>query len=188
MPTVYQTENRKRENERMKMLVHEMLDEVKTQPTRETKIMAIRKYYHDYGFVQVLERTFAPYYQYVFDKPVPYKPDTLTPAGMGFTSIVKELPRTYLFEKNNPKVAPNLSLERKTILLIQMLEAMEAREAEVFMNMFLKKQDGLDVDLVNEALPGLIKGYTNSVSPDGPKVTIPQLQNDVVVISGEKSA
>ena len=63
-----------------------------------------------------------------------------------------------MFEKNNPRVDPNLSYERKEQILIQILEALEAQEAEVFMNMLLKKQKvkGLTQAIVKEAFPGLI--------------------------------
>jgi hypothetical protein len=77
---------------------------------------------------------------------------------MSYSSIAQELSRAYLFERDNPRVAPTLSLKRKTEILIQILEVLEAKEAEVFMNMLLKKQNvkGLDYAIVKEAFSDLL--------------------------------
>jgi hypothetical protein len=77
---------------------------------------------------------------------------------LGYTSIAQELGRAYLFEEGNPRVEPNLTYERKEKILIQILEALEKREAEVFLNMLLKdlKVKNLDYRIVNEAFPDLL--------------------------------
>jgi hypothetical protein len=106
---------------------------------------------------EVLQGTFHPGIKFVFDKPVEYTPSD-SPPGLGYTSIEQEMKRVYLFVQGNPRVDPNLTQQRKEHLLIQMLESMEAKEAEVFMNMILKdlKVKGLTKKLVEEAFPGLI--------------------------------
>ena len=60
--------------------------------------------------------------------------------------------------EGHPKVAPNLTLERKEQLLIQILESLEKNEAEVFANMIKKdlKIPHLTAKLANEAFPGLL--------------------------------
>ena len=105
----------------------------------------------------VLQGAYHPGIKFVFDKPVEYKASD-APPGLGYTSIEQELKRAYLFVKDHPRVEPGLTHERKEHILIQMLEAMESREAEVYMNMLLKdlKVKGLDEKLVREAFPGLI--------------------------------
>jgi len=89
---------------------------------------------------------------------VPYYSPSDAPIGLGYTTISQELKRVYLFQKDNPKRDPNLSKERVEVILIQMLENLEAKEAVVFMNMLLKKQKvkGLTDKIVQEAFPGLI--------------------------------
>lgn len=136
--------------------IYEVFDDFAKLKTRAEKIDLLRS---DRRRVlkDVLQGAFSPNIQFVFDKPVEYKPSD-APPGLGYTSIEQELKRVYLFIKDHPRVAPDLTHERKEHILIQMLEAMEAREAEVFMNMILKdlKVKGLDEKLVREAFPGLI--------------------------------
>jgi hypothetical protein len=76
---------------------------------------------------------------------------------MSYSSIHQELGRVYLFEKNNPRTSPDLNVKRREQILIQILEVLEKREAEVFMNMLMKKQKvkGLDASIVHEAFPDL---------------------------------
>lgn len=136
--------------------IYEVFDDFEKAKTRAEKIDLLRS---DRRRVlkEVLQGAFSPSIKFVFDKPVEYKPSD-SPPGLAYTSIEMELKRVYLFVKDNPRVAPELTHERKEHILIQMLEAMEAREAEVFMNMILKdlKVKGLDEKLVREAFPGLI--------------------------------
>jgi hypothetical protein len=77
---------------------------------------------------------------------------------MGYNTIHQELGRVYLFSTNSPRVPENLTQKRKEEILIQILEALEAKEAEIFMNMLLKKQNvnGLTAAIVKEAFPGLL--------------------------------
>jgi hypothetical protein len=79
------------------------------------------------------------------------------PIGLGYSTIHQELDRIYLYEKNNPRVSPNLSNDRKKQLLIQTLECLEEKEAKIFANMLLKKQEvkGLNATIVKEAFPEL---------------------------------
>ena len=136
--------------------IYELFEEFQKKPTKEEKINYLRSN-GTWALKNVLKGTFDPNVQFVFDKPVDYK-DTLSPPGLSYSSIHQELGRIYIFEKNSPKTDPNLKFERKKQILIQILEALEKREAEVFMNMLLKKQDvkGLTYDLVKEAFPDLL--------------------------------
>lgn len=136
-------------------LLWEVFDEFEKRESREDKI-AVLRFNQTFALKNVLKGTFDPNIEFVFEK-VPFYTPSDAPDGMGYTTIHQEINRAYIFEKNNPKVSPNLSMERKQVLLIQILEALEKREAEIFMNMLLKKQvvKGLDADLVKEAFPGL---------------------------------
>ena len=136
--------------------IYEVFDDFAKLKTRAEKIDLLRS---DRRRVlkDVLQGAFSPNIQFVFDKPVEYKPSD-APPGLGYTSIEQELKRIYLFIKDHPRVAPELTQQRKEHILIQILEALESREAEVYMNMILKdlKVKGLDEKLVREAFPGLI--------------------------------
>ena len=65
--------------------------------------------------------------------------------------------RLYLFQAGNPS-AESIDERRRTELLIQLLESLEPREAEVVMGIFKKDQgvEGLTYDFVKEAFPDLI--------------------------------
>jgi hypothetical protein len=79
--------------------------------------------------------------------------------GLGYTSIHQELRRAISFEEVNPeRCQPILTPQRKEQILIQILEALEKREAEIYMNMLLKKQvvKGLNSSVVKEAFPDLL--------------------------------
>lgn len=140
--------------------LYEVFDEFEKAPDRQAKINVLRNN-RTYAMECILRGTFHPKIQYVFDDIPAYK-DSLSPPGMGYTSIHQELDRAYLFEKNNPRVASNLSLERKKYLLVQALEAMEKKEAEIYAGMFAKRLPvkGLTYKLVAEAFPDLLPNDT----------------------------
>jgi hypothetical protein len=136
--------------------IYEIFDEFEKAPSKQDKINVLRSN-ANYTLRSVLKGTFSPNVNFTIDK-VPYYNPSDAPPGLGYTSIAQELGRAYLFEANNPKVDPNLTSERKEKILIQILEALEKREAEVFMNMLLKKQKvkGLTSNIVKEAFPDLL--------------------------------
>lgn len=135
--------------------VYEIFDLFEKAPTTKEKIEVLRRN-NNYALRNVLQGTFSSSVKFVFDKLPKYKASD-APAGLGYTSIHQELDRIYLFEQNSPKVNPNLSHKRKEEILIQTLESLEAREAEVFANMIMKKQNvkGLTKKIVQEAFPDL---------------------------------
>lgn len=136
--------------------MYEVFDEFVAASSREKKIEVLRKN-SGYALDAVLRGTFHPYIKYVFDEIPPYRKSD-APEGLGYTSLHQELSRVYLFEANNSRVSPNLTLDRKKYLLVQMLEALEAREAEVLAGMLMKKLPvkGLTYKLVQEAFPGML--------------------------------
>lgn len=136
-------------------LLCEIFEEFEKRESREDKI-AVLRFNTTWALKNVLKGTYDPNIKFVIEK-VPYYKPTEDPHGMGYTSIHKEIDRAYIFEENNPKVSPNLTLARKEQLLIQILEALDKREAEIFMNMLLKKQKvkGLNAGIVKEAFPDL---------------------------------
>ena len=137
--------------------VYEVFEEFKKAKTKQEKIEVLRKN-QSYALISVLQGSFAPYIKFIFDQPVEYKASD-APIGLGYSSIHHELGRVYLFEADNPKVSPNLTFQRKKEILIQILESLEAKEAEIFMNMLLKRQavKGLNWEIVLEAFPQLAR-------------------------------
>lgn len=136
--------------------IYEIFDELESAKNRKEKVEVLRRN-GNFALRSVLEGTFNPNIKFTIEK-VPYYKPSDAPAGLGYTSIHQELSRVYLFIENHARVPAGLTQERKEQLLIQMLEALEKREAEVFMNMLLKKQKvkGLSYDLVKEAFPDLL--------------------------------
>lgn len=136
--------------------LYEVFDEFEKAPNRKDKIEVLRTN-KSYALECVLRGTFHPNIRYVFDE-VPKYTKSLAPAGLGYTSIHQELDRVYLFEENNPRVAQSLTLDRKKVILSQMLESMEEKEAAIFAGMLMKRLPvkGLTYKLVAEAFPGLL--------------------------------
>lgn len=136
--------------------LYEVFDEFEKAPNKETKISVLRNN-KSYALECVLRGTFHPNIRYVIDE-IPKYRSSEAPPGLGYTGIHQELDRVYLFEQNNPRVAPNLTIERKKTILAQMLESMEKREAVIFSGMLTKKLPvkGLTYKLVAEAFPGLL--------------------------------
>lgn len=135
--------------------LYEVFDEFEQAKSSKEKVDVLQRN-SSYALKNVLQGTFSPNISFVFDKIPDYKASD-APAGLGYTSIHQELSRAYLFQENNPKVDPNLSMKRKEEILIQILEALEAREAEIYANMLLKKQrvKGLTASVAKQAFPEL---------------------------------
>jgi hypothetical protein len=135
--------------------IYEIFEEFEQRKTKEDRL-AVLRYNSNWTLKSVLKGAFDPNVQ--FDVEIPaYKPSD-DPPGLSPTSLSQELDRAYIFEKNNPKVAPGLTKERKTQILIQMLEALESKEAKVLEGVLTKKLKvkGLTYDLVKEAFPDIL--------------------------------
>jgi hypothetical protein len=135
--------------------IYEIFDEYEKASTKEERLQVLRRN-GNYALRSVLKGTYDPNIQFNIEKVPLYKPSD-APPGLGYTSIHQELSRVYLFTAKDPRTSANLTLKRKEQLLIQILEALEKREAEVFMNMLLKKQKvkNLNASIVKEAFPDL---------------------------------
>jgi hypothetical protein len=133
--------------------IHEVFEELDAAPHKEAA-KAILLYNMTPGLRAVLRGNFHPDIKFVIDEIPPYRVND-APIGLGDTSIHKEINRIYLFEENNPRVHPNLTLERKKQILTQILEALEAKEAKVFSDMLMKKikVKHLSKKLIEEVFP-----------------------------------
>ena len=83
-------------------------------------------------------------------------PNDILP-GITYDSLSSQLKRLYLFQIGN-QTAESLNEKRRNELLVQMLESIEPREAEVILGIFQKDLGvkGLDYKFVKEAFPNLL--------------------------------
>lgn len=135
--------------------LHEVFQELESASTKDDA-KAILFYNMSPGLRGVLRANFHPGIKFVIEDIPAYKEND-APLGLGDTSIHKEINRVYIFEQNNPRVDPNLSLERKKQILIQILEGLEAKEAKIFVDMLLKriKIKHLNKKMIEEVFPDI---------------------------------
>ena len=139
----------------MTKLIHEVFSELEQRENDHDRL-AVLRFNQTWALKNVLKGAFDPNVEFAIDVPE-YKKQN-TPVGLGYSSIHQELGRAYLLEKNNPRVDRNLKPDRKKQILIQILEALEDKEAEIFAIMIRKdlKVKGLTYELVKEAFPDLL--------------------------------
>jgi len=133
--------------------IYEIFEEFVMAKSKKDKINILRQ--NDSSVLRnVLKAAFNPTINFVIREAVQYRKSD-SPPGMGYSNMATEMDKIYIFIENGVRVNPNLRFERKKQILIQMLEALEAKEANVFMNMLLKdlKVEGLTAPIVNEAFP-----------------------------------
>ena len=136
--------------------IYEVFDDFKKAKTKEERLAVLRNN-DSWALKNVLLGTFHPSVKYVINKIPKYKSET-APAGLAYNHMTDALSKVYLFVEGHPKVSPDLKMQRKEQLLIQILESLEKNEAEVFTNMLKKdlKIPHLTAKLANEAFPGLL--------------------------------
>ena len=136
--------------------VYEIFDEFEAAASKKEKMDVIgknlSKTLHD-----VLLLTFHPDCQWLIDEvPDNYK-ITDIPAGMSRCQLSTEIRKLYLFQKGHA-TAESLNPRKQNELLIQLLESLEPREAEVVIGIFKKDQGvkGLTYKFVKEAFPNML--------------------------------
>lgn len=135
--------------------IYEVLDEVARAPTSEAAA-AILFYNRSPELKNVLLGTFHPELKFVFSEAIEFKASD-SPPGLGYSNLGKEMSRSYLFVENSVKAPKELTLDRKRQLLQQILESLEKREADVYMNMILKKPPkNVSYEVVKRAFPDLL--------------------------------
>lgn len=86
----------------------------------------------------VLKNIVDPNVKWHFDEIPPFK-RLNGPPELGYIHFGEALKRSYLFNVGNPKAPAGLSHEKRTSLLIQLLESLAGGEADVYCMMILKK-------------------------------------------------
>lgn len=135
--------------------IYEVFQEFTSVKTKQDRINVLRKN-ESWALKSVLQGAFNTNVKFNVKVPEYNKVDV--PAGMSYDHMTSALQRAYLFQEGNPRTPPTLTEKRKEELLIQLLESLEPKEAEVFANMLRKdlKVPYLTQALVNEAFEGLL--------------------------------
>jgi hypothetical protein len=136
--------------------MYEVFDEFEQAQTKEEQMKVIERNLSK-TLVDVLLLTFHPDYQWkVKQFPDNYvTPDTKP--GISVCQLSTEIRKLYLFREGE-QTAESLSPRKQKELLIQFLESLEPREAEVVIGIFNKDQgvNGLTYEFVKEAFPDLL--------------------------------
>jgi hypothetical protein len=137
--------------------IYEILDEFELANSKSERMQVIEKNLSK-TFVDVLQLTYHPNFQWLItEMPEDYKIPSDQMPGLTRTQMSSELRKLYLFEKGNP-AAERLTPRKRTEILIQILEGLEPREAEVIIGIFNKDLGvkGLDYKFIKEAFPTLL--------------------------------
>lgn len=136
--------------------MYEVFDDFKNVKTKQERIDVLRRN-DTYALRNVLQGTFDRSIKFTVKKVPDYKKIDMPP-GMSYSHMTEALSKVYLFVEGNTKRPAGLSDKRETELLIQILESLEEKEAEVFANMMRKdlKVPYLTTNIINEAFPGLL--------------------------------
>lgn len=136
--------------------IYEVFDEFEKATNKKERMDVIRKNLSK-TLTEVLQYTFHPNCQWLInDMPEGYQLKPI-PVGMSYCQLSTEIRKLYLFQKGN-QTAETLNPQKREELLLQILESIEPREAEVVMGILKKDQGvkGLDYKFVKEAFPQLL--------------------------------
>lgn len=136
--------------------VYEVFDDFRNATTKQDRLDVLRRN-DSYALKNVLLGAFNPEIKFTIKKVPEYKKIDIPP-GLSYSHMTDALSKVYLWVEGNPKRPEGLTEKRATELLLQLLESLEPKEAEVFSAMIRKdlKIPHLTQKLVNEAFPGLL--------------------------------
>ena len=136
--------------------LYEVFDEFEMASSKKDKMAVIEKNLSK-TLVQVFELAYHPDYQWLItEMPVEYRvPDTLP--GISRCQLSTEIRKLYLFRKGDPS-AEKLTVQKRKQLLLQLIESLEPREAEVVIGILSKDLGvkGLTYKFIKEAFPKLL--------------------------------
>ena len=136
--------------------VYEIFDEFERADSKKEKIQVLQNNMSNI-LAGVLQLTFNPNIDWhIKELPESYSPKEI-PAGMSYARLSTELRKLYLFQKGNP-TADKLTEKKREQLLVEFLDNLEPREAEVIMGIFNKDLGvkGLNAKFVKENFPQLL--------------------------------
>lgn len=137
--------------------IYEVFDDFELAENKKDRMSVIEKNLSKL-LVQVLELAFHPGHEWLINEmPDDYKVPTDMLPGLSPQTLSTQIRKLYLFEKGNP-AAEVLTVEKRKQLLLQLLESIEPREAEVVIGILSKDLGvkGLTYKFVKEAFPNLL--------------------------------
>lgn len=138
--------------------IYEIFDEFEAAPTHAARMKVIENNLSKCLY-DVLSMTFHPNCQWlVHGLPDNYKAPTANLPGMSPCQLSTEIRKLYLFQKGDAMAEKLNGTPKQNELLIQLLESLEAREAEVVAGIFRKDQgvEGLTYKFVKQAFPQML--------------------------------
>jgi hypothetical protein len=137
--------------------IFEVFDEFEQATNKKDRMAVIEKNLSK-TLVQVFELAYHPNYEWLIkEMPDNYViPSDILP-GISRTQLSTEIRKLYMFRKGDP-TAEKLSSQKRNELLLQLLESLEPREAEVIIGIFQKDLGvkGLNYKFIKEAFPNLL--------------------------------
>jgi hypothetical protein len=136
--------------------MYEVFDEFELAKNKKERIDVINNNMSKL-LTQVLELAFHPQYEWLITEiPDGYVIRDI-PAGMSYTQLSTEIRKLYLFRKGD-STAEQLTPKKRDQLLIEYLQNLEPREAEVVMGIFNKDLGvrGLDYKFIKEVFPAML--------------------------------
>ena len=137
--------------------LYEVFDEFELAKNKKERMDVISKNLSQ-SLVDVLKLAYHPDIQWkIKELPENYRIPTDMLPGITHDNINGQIRRMYMFRVGDP-TAEKLNEHRRNELLIQMLESIEPREAEVILGIFQKELGvkGLDYKFVKEAFPDML--------------------------------
>lgn len=136
--------------------VYEVFEDFRKVTSKQDRLDVLRQN-DTWALRNVLLGALNPEIKFTIKKVPEYK-SVDVPPGLAYSHMTEALSRIYLWVDGNPKRPEGLTESRATELLLQLLESLEPKEAEVFASMIRKdlKVPHLTPKLVNEAFPGLL--------------------------------
>lgn len=136
--------------------IYEIFDEFEGAKNKQQRMDVIGRNLSKV-LTEVLQLGFHPEPKWYFDElPESYVVKDV-PAGMSYAKLSTEMRKMYMFQKGN-EVADKLTDKKREQLLVELLQNLEPREAEVIMGIFRKDfgVKGLDYKFVKEAFPAML--------------------------------
>jgi len=133
------------------------LDEFELATNKKERMLVIEKNLSK-TLVQVFELAYHPQIEWLMhEMPNNYKIPTDTLPGISTAQLSNQLRKMYMFRKGD-QMAEKLTPQKRNELLLQILESLEPREAEVIIGIFQKDLGvkGLDYKFIKEAFPELL--------------------------------
>jgi len=144
----------------MKLLVPEILQQASEIKNEKERIDFLKRHSDNKLLMYVLALNFDPSMQFDLPPGAPPFKRTPLPIGMAETNLYAESRRLYLFIKDHPRRPKNVKQQRTETLFIQMLEGINAVEAD-FLVVLKDKQlhrsyRGVTAAVVRQAFPGVL--------------------------------